>query len=77
VVAKGRERLAGSKKGTLKFYVEIFNLRNLSELEIRKEYQIEISNRFTAMENLNNSEDVKKSWENIKQNMKKPQLKRV
>jgi hypothetical protein len=37
------------EKGKLKFDVEIFNLRNLSELEIRKEYQIEISNRFAGM----------------------------
>jgi len=29
VVARVRERLAGSKKWTLKFDVEIFNLRNL------------------------------------------------
>jgi hypothetical protein len=34
------ERLAGSKKKPLKFDVEIFNLGNLSELEIRKAYQI-------------------------------------
>lgn len=49
--------------------MEIFNLRNLSELEIRKAYQNEISNMFAAMENLNNSEDVNKVWENIKQNI--------
>jgi len=49
--------------------VEIFNPRNLSELEIRKAYQNEISNMFAAMENLNNSEDVNKVWENIKQNI--------
>ena len=50
--------------------MEIFNLRNLSELEIRKAYQLEISNRSAAMENLNtgNKEDVNKTWENIKQN---------
>jgi len=70
VVASVRERLAGSKKGTLKFDVEIFNLRNLSELKIRKEYQIKISNRFIVMENLNNSQDANKAWENIKQNIK-------
>jgi hypothetical protein len=50
--------------------VEIFNLRNQSELEIRREYQIEISNRFAAMENSNNSEDVNKAWENIELNIK-------
>jgi len=70
MVARVRQRLAGGKKGTLKIYVEIFNLRNLSELKLRKEYQIKISNTFIVMENLNNSQDVNKAWENIKQNIK-------
>jgi hypothetical protein len=30
---------------------ERFNLRNLNELEIRKQYQIKISKRFTAFRN--------------------------
>jgi hypothetical protein len=50
--------------------VEIFNFGNLSELEIRKAYQIVISNRFAVVENLNNSEDVNKAWKIIKQNIK-------
>ena len=32
--------------------MERFNLRKLNELEVRKEYQIEIANRFAALENL-------------------------
>ena len=28
-----------------------FNLRKLSELEVRKEYQVKVSNRFAALEN--------------------------
>jgi len=36
--------------------VEIFNLWKLNELEVRKRYQIEISNRFAALENLNEAE---------------------
>jgi len=35
-----------------------------------KEYQIKISNRFAALENLNDSEDRSRAWENIKQNIK-------
>jgi hypothetical protein len=42
--------------------VEIFNLRNLSELEIRKQYQIKISNKFAGLENLNDSEDINRTW---------------
>jgi hypothetical protein len=47
--------------------VERLHLRKLSELEVRKEYQIKISNRFAALENLNESEDVNRTWENIKE----------
>jgi hypothetical protein len=46
---------------------ERFNLRKLSELEVRKQYHIEISNRFAALENLTDGEDIK---ENIKTSAK-------
>jgi len=58
------ERLAVSTQATQKFDVERFNLKKLNELEVTKQYQIELSNRFTALENLN------KAWENIKENIK-------
>ena len=47
-----------------------FNLRKLNELEVRKQYQIDITNRFAALENLNDDEDVNRTWENIKENIK-------
>jgi hypothetical protein len=37
-----------------------------SEMEVRKQFQIEISNRFEALENLNDSEDISRAWKNIK-----------
>ena len=46
MVAKGRERLAACKQEAQKSDVERINLRKLSEQEVRKEYQIKISNRF-------------------------------
>jgi len=46
--------------------VERFNLRKLIELEVRKQYQIKISNRSAALENLSDSEDINRTWENIK-----------
>jgi len=49
--------------------VERFNIRKLSELWIRKQYQIKISNKFAVWENLNYSEDVSRVWENIKENI--------
>ena len=52
MVAKVRERLTVSKQEAQRFDGGRFNLRKLNELEVRKEYQIEITNRFSAIENL-------------------------
>jgi hypothetical protein len=70
VVAKVRERLAVSKQAAQTFDAERFNVKKLSELEVRKLYQLKISNRFPALENLNVSEDIHRAWENIKENIK-------
>ena len=70
MVAEVRERLAVSKQEVQKFDVERFNLRKLDELEVRKEYVMKISNRFAALENLNDSEDINWAWENITENVK-------
>jgi hypothetical protein len=51
VVAKVRERLAVSKQSAQKFDAETFDPKKLSELEVRKQYQLKISNRFAALEN--------------------------
>jgi len=69
VVAKVRERLAVSKLAW-KFEVERLKLRKLSELEVRKQYHIKIVNMSAALENLNESEDINRAWENIKENIK-------
>jgi hypothetical protein len=55
VVAKVKERLAVSKQAAQKFDAQKFNFRKLRELEVRKQYQIKISTRFAALENLNDS----------------------
>jgi hypothetical protein len=46
VAAKVRERLAVITQAAQKFDVDRFNLKKLSDLEVRKRYQIKISNRF-------------------------------
>jgi len=51
------------------------SVRNLNELNVRKQYQINISNRSAALENLNDSQDINRAWEKIR--VSKPQLKRV
>jgi hypothetical protein len=70
VVAKARERLAVSKQAAQKFDVEKFNLRNLNKLEARKQYQIKISDRFSALEILRYSEDTNRTLEIIKEKIK-------
>jgi len=39
-------------------------------MKVRKQYQVEISYRFAALENLHDSEDRNRAWENIKENIK-------
>ena len=67
---KVRERLAVSKQAAQRFDGERFNLMKLNELEVRKQYQIETTNRFTALENLSDDEDINRAWENIKETIK-------
>ena len=42
-------------------------MRKLNEPEVREQYKIEITNKFAALENLNDDEDVDRTWENIKE----------
>ena len=66
VVVKVRERLAVSNQETQKFEVVRFNLRKLNELDVWKQYQIKISNRNAALENLSDGKDINGAWENIR-----------
>jgi hypothetical protein len=70
VVAKVRERLAVSKQAAQKFDGERFNLRKLNEPKVSKQYQIMVTSRFAALENLSDGEDRNRTWENIKENIK-------
>jgi len=69
VIAKGRESLAVGKQAARSFDRQRFNLRKLNKPEVREQYQIEITNRFATLENLNDNEDVNRIWENIKENI--------
>ena len=70
VVAKVRERLAVRKQAAQKSDGVRFNLRKLNDLEVRKQYQIEITNRFAALENVCEDENINRGWESIKENIK-------
>ena len=69
MMAKVRERLAVGKQAAQRFDRQRFNLRKLNEPEVREQYQIEITNRFAALKNLNDNKDMNRTWENIKQNI--------
>jgi hypothetical protein len=57
VVAEVRKGLSARKQSAQKTDVKRFNLKKLSEMEVWKQFQIEISNRFEALENLNDNDD--------------------
>jgi hypothetical protein len=58
---------------------ERFNLEKLSDVEVKKQYQVKISNRFAALENLDDGDgggggdddvDINRGWESITENIK-------
>jgi len=61
VLEKVRVRLAVSKLAAHRFGGERFNLRKVNQLKVRKQYQIEITNRFAALENLSEDENINRA----------------
>jgi hypothetical protein len=47
-----------------------FDLKNLEDKEVKEKYQVEILNRFAALESLDESFDINKAWEGIRENIK-------
>jgi len=76
VAAKFKKILAVGKKSAPSFDGEIFNLKKLHELEFRKQNQIEITNKFAALDILRDDEDINRTLDNIKR-ISKPRLNRV
>ena len=69
VITKVKERLTVCKQAAQRFDRQRFNLRKVNEVEVRIQYQIEITNRFAGFETLNSDEDVKRTWEVIKEDI--------
>ena len=61
VIAKVRERLAVGKQAAQKLDRQRFNVSKLNDLEVRKQYQIDITKKLASLENLNEDEDVNRS----------------
>jgi hypothetical protein len=69
-VAKLRERISVSKRAKQKFDLERFDLKKLKDVEDKEKYQVEISNRFVALESLDESFDINSAWESVRENIK-------
>jgi hypothetical protein len=50
--------------------MERFCLEKLNKVEGKEQYHVEFSNRFTALENLNNMLDINSAWETSRENIK-------
>ena len=61
MVAKVRERLAVSKQAAQKRDGERFNLRKLKDLEVKKQYQTEITNWYAVLGNIRDDEDINRA----------------
>jgi hypothetical protein len=53
-----------------KFDLEIFDLKKLNYGEVKEKYQVEISDRFAALEKLDESVDINNAWGSIRGNIK-------
>jgi hypothetical protein len=69
IVTKVRERLAVSKQAAQKIDTESFNVKKLSKGDVKGQYQVTIRNKFAALENLEDSGDINRAWDNIRENI--------
>jgi hypothetical protein len=44
--------------------------KKLNDVEVKEKYHVEISNRFAALESLDESFDINNTWEGIRENIK-------
>jgi hypothetical protein len=58
VVVNLREKLMVSKQAAQKFDMQGFCLRKLNDVKVKEQYQVKISDRFAALENLDDSVDI-------------------
>jgi hypothetical protein len=70
VVTKLRERISVGKRARQKVDVERFDLMKLDDVDVKEKYQVEISNRFAALESLDESFDINNAGESMRENIK-------
>jgi DNA repair ATPase RecN len=70
VVAKVRDRLAVSKRAAQIIDMERFNVKKLNKGDVKEKYQVTITNKFAALKNFEDSGDINRAWDNIRENIK-------
>jgi restriction endonuclease S subunit len=50
--------------------MERFNLKNSNEVEGKGQFRVEVSSRFSALENLDAEVDINSAWETTRENIK-------
>jgi hypothetical protein len=59
VISEVREKLLISKQVMQQFGMERFHLEKINDVEVKKQLQIYISNRYATLENLGDNADIK------------------
>jgi hypothetical protein len=70
VVVKVRERLAVNKQRSHTFHMERFNLKRLNDVEGKERYRVEVSNKFSPLEDLVAEVEINSAWEMFRENIK-------
>jgi glycine betaine/choline ABC-type transport system substrate-binding protein len=63
-------RLAVSKQAAWKLDVERFNLQKVNEGDVKEQYQVTITKKLAALENLENIGDINRAWHAAKETIK-------
>jgi hypothetical protein len=66
VVENVRKGLAVSKRTAQKIDNERFNVKNIKEGEVKEQNQVTNRNKFAALENLADSGEINRTWNNIR-----------
>jgi hypothetical protein len=52
--------------------MERFSPKKLNEVEGKEQYRVDITDRFAALENLDDDMDINRAWETIRENIQIP-----
>jgi hypothetical protein len=69
-IVQSAEKISVSKQARQNFDLERFDLKKLDDVAVKEKYQVEISNRFAALESLDETFDINNALESIRENIK-------